>query len=47
MESGYRLWDEILKTIGTLTTGPIIILCLVLLVRRGAKRMAEKRAEKK
>jgi len=34
MEGGYKLWDELLKTIGVLTAWPLVVLYLSLLFRR-------------
>ncbi len=34
MDGGYKLWDEILKTVGTLTTWPLVVLYLALLFRQ-------------
>ena len=41
MESGYKFWDEILKTIHTLASGPIVVLCFALLARRWAKKQGQ------
>lgn len=38
MESGYKLWDEVLKTIGALTTWPLVVLYLALLFRQALTR---------
>ena len=38
MESGYKLWDEILKTIAALTTWPVVVLYLALLFRQALTR---------
>ena len=38
MEGGYKLWDEILKTIGTLTSWPIVVLALAVMFRQALTR---------
>ena len=38
MEGGYRLWDELLKTIGALTSWPLVALYLALIFRRAITR---------
>jgi len=38
MEGGYRLWDELLKTVQTLTSWPLVILYLSLLFRQAIAR---------
>ena len=42
MESGYKLWDEVLKTIGTLTSWPVVVLYLALLFRQALTRQIPK-----
>ncbi len=38
MEGGYKLWDELLKTIGVLASWPLVVLYLFLLFRRALTR---------
>lgn len=38
MEGGYKLWDEVLKTIQVLTSWPLVVLYLSLLFRRAVTR---------
>ncbi len=38
MEGRYRLWDELLKTIGVLTSWPLVILYLSMIFRRALIR---------
>ncbi len=38
MEGWYKLWDELLKTIGVLTSWPLVVLYLSLLFRRALTR---------
>jgi hypothetical protein len=38
MEGGYKLWDEILKTIQALTSWPLVVLYLSLLFRQALTR---------
>ncbi len=38
MEGGYKLWDEILKTIQVLTSWPLVVLYLSLLFRQALTR---------
>lgn len=38
MEGGYKLWDELLKTVGVLTSWPLVVLYLSLLFRQALTR---------
>jgi len=38
MEGGYKFWDELLKTIGGLTSWPLVVLYLSLLFRQALTR---------
>ncbi len=38
MEGGYQFWDELLKTIGVLTSWPLVVLYLSLLFRQALTR---------